>query len=254
MTKQALFVGAIVAALFIPNRLDASTFTFDTSDSQFDAGVDNQGWWRIGSSPVDPDTLNANYFVGVTTGILGRSETRDFFTFDLASLVLSGQTITSAVLQVDGSIHGTSPDPVTIGFFDVSTPAAALNNNSRINPTIFDDLGTGVSYGSFVVGVYADHELLSFQLNAAALADVASASGGFFSLGGALSNAANFDNAGIFGGSSNAGIQRLVITTEPTAVAPVPEPATVVLAGMGLALMIASRRVGSHVSGLRRQN
>jgi hypothetical protein len=52
-------------------------------------------------------------------------------------------------------------------------------------------------------------EVLSFPLNAAGLAAISTARGGFFSIGGALSPS---DNGFLFGFSGNSGTQELVIT------------------------------------------
>src|SRR5439155_3479407 len=117
----------------------------------------------------------------------------------------------------------------TLAFFDVSTQAATLNNNVGINSTIFDDLGTGKSYGSFVVARWDPTEFAStitFTLNSNAVDDIALAAGGFFSIGGALQglNPQSFTFEGLFSGSNFIGIQQLVVITTP-----VPEPSTYLL-------------------------
>ncbi len=114
----------------------------------------------------------------------------------------------------------------TLGFFDVSTPAATLNNNQDTNTAIFDDLGTGQSYGTFDVSTSGSETgILSFTLNATAIADINAAAGGFFSIGGAL-DAESLSSPGrqnLFGFSNNASgrrsVQQLVIN--------VPEPSSV---------------------------
>ena len=185
----------------------AATQVFNTSDSQFDVGVDNQGWWSSGRA--GRDTLS-NYVVGRSFG----KEFRNFFTFDLSSL--SG-TVISANLELKRGVNAGETNHV-YGLFDVSTDAATLNNNSSLNADIFNDLGTGTSYGTFnVPGTFIrsrDGGNLILPLNAAAVADINAAAGGFFSIGGALLNLSGSANAPveqlILGGSGNSGIQRLV--------------------------------------------
>ena len=56
----------------------------------------------------------------------------------------------------------------TIAFFDVSTPAATLNNNTGASAAIFADLGSGKNYGTFGVATYSFSSALTlaFALNA----------------------------------------------------------------------------------------
>jgi hypothetical protein len=97
--------------------------------------------------------------------------------------------------------------------FDVSTPAATLNANEGTSQTIFDDLGTGTSFGSFPVADGAADDVLSFALNAAGVAAFNAARGGFFSTGGSSSEGAF---GYLFGFSFGVGTQQLVVTCLPT--------------------------------------
>jgi hypothetical protein len=101
---------------------------------------------------------------------------------------------------------------------EVSTPAATLNDNTGASQTIFDDLGTGTSYGSFPVGEGQEFDILSFPLNAAGVAAVNAARGGFFSIGGWTPDVASFGDNFLFSGSEVIfeGTQRLVVTCAPT--------------------------------------
>ncbi len=84
--------------------------------------------------------------------------------------------------------------------WDVTTSAAVLNANDGTSSAIFKDLASGIHYGEVSVGPYPF--LLEIPLNAAAIADINAAAGGFFSIGGTLS--------------------------------PIPEPATIALSGLSL--------------------
>src|SRR3989442_589784 len=131
-------VSVVVLLILAVGPLEGATLIFNTSDSQFDPGVDNQGWWSNSMPNID---FNANYF----TGRSGVDELHSFFTFDLSSL---SQTAVSATLEVVRYTY-MSPDPTeTLGLFDVTTDAATLNNNTGTSATIFADLGSGTSYGT----------------------------------------------------------------------------------------------------------
>lgn len=195
-----------------------SSLTFFTSDREFTPGVPNQGWWSPTSANSDP---NSNYIVGICCG--GNNH-HNFFTFDLSSLT---DTVISARLELQRYDY-LSPDPSeTLGLFAVSTDAATLNNNNGTSSAIFNDLGTGTSYGSFVVSsVGSFTDILSFNLNAAAIADINAGAGGFFSIGGALlSLSGGTNDEYVFGFSHEAGaVPRLVIETRSQSV---PEPSSI---------------------------
>lgn len=151
---------------------------FNTSDSEFTPGFKNQGWWS--PAPNQNFAENDNYGVGRGASFIHRN----FFTFDLS--FLSG-TVVAATLEVRRGVYASPNSEETLGLFDVSTPAAILNNNTGTNDAIFDDLGTGQSYGIYIVSSSGNpDDLLRFPLNAAAVADINNARGGFFSIGGAL--------------------------------------------------------------------
>jgi hypothetical protein len=156
----------------------------NTSDSPFTPGVDNQGWWN--DSVYSNSDGNDNYFVGATS--YGSYELRNFFTFDVRSVDLTGETILSVLLQVRrGSGGGDATETVT--FRQVATDPATLNFNEGVNATIFADLGDGPSYGTLTLPTTggSPEELVTLPLNAAAISDLSAVAGlGFFSIGGSL--------------------------------------------------------------------
>jgi hypothetical protein len=202
---------AIVAAVPGPAAAQGvATQTFTTSQSEFTPGVKNQGWWSPTASNLD---ANDNYFVGRSSlGPPGSEQLhRNFFTFDLSSACRAS----SVTLQLT---RFGQTGPLTYSLFEVSTPAATLNANTGTGQTIFDDLGTGTSFGSFPAPGGQEFDLLSFPLNAAGVAAFNAARGGFFSIGGWTPDLASSGESFLFGGSEVvfAGTQQLVVTCLPT--------------------------------------
>jgi hypothetical protein len=202
-----LIVVAVAAAAIAGASSTAAhatqSYTFTTSQSEFTAGVRNQGWWSADPAVLNSDS-NANY---VATKGPTASE-QNFFTFDLRDLP-SSCAVGAATLRLT-RFEGSGTGTLTYGLWDVSTPAATLNHNDGFSPAIAADLSSGTSFGSFAVDSDPSlpvGEVLSFSLNGAGVAAVAAARGGFFSIGGALSGREGF----LFGFSGGSGVQELLV-------------------------------------------
>lgn len=211
----------------LPSYADPVQVVFTTAQSPFTPGVLNQGWY----TPDFPDfhsDLNDNYLV-VDNGI---DHFRNFFTFDLQGL---GGSITTASVEVIRHDGGN----LIYDLFDVTTEAATLNMNDAFKADVFEDLGSGVVFGSFPIGEGPTTELLRFPLNDAGVAAISAARGGFFSVGGAV------DGRGLVFGNSQGSVVRLVVDVDVDQTAPTPEPGTVVLTAGGL-LAIARRSRRNH--------
>lgn len=173
----------------------------------------DQGWW---STSDGHGSINDNYITG-QSGI--DQSFRSYFTFNLTG-VSGGEAVTSAVLKLR-RFAGAGNSPKNLGLFDVSTSATALDQDSAPNPTIFNDLGTGTSYGNYSVSATDDSEILSFALNSAGVAAINSSLGNSFSIGGTLLGALGAGEQYLFGFSNGSSAQ-LDLGTNPTAI---PTPA-----------------------------
>lgn len=213
----------------------AATYSFSTADSQFDAGVNNQGFWSDGYPGSDNDD-------DVTTGYsLYPDITRSFFTFDLSGFTLAaneeivGARFSGNTSQIDGTSVG------TVTFFDVSTDAVTLNNNSGLSASIFEDLGTGNQYGSLdffgggptSVDYFTAYNDFSIALNGFFLADAAAAQGNFLSIGGSVTGGVGIQDEIVFNYSDG---KEFKLTLE-TRISTVPLPAALPLYGAGLAVL-----------------
>jgi hypothetical protein len=229
---RVTIVRMAISALVMVNISSASTYFFSTSESEFDPGVQNQGWWS--DTKFNNNLTNDNYSVGGDHSSV--EEIRNFFTFDLSSLT---EEVVSVTLELTRFAYRTGAPYETLAFFDVSTDAELLNNNYGVNANIFNDLGSGECYGVFDVLRWSgiSDQTISFSLNASALEDINSAAGGFFSIGGRMltidGSLTGANDESIFTNSGDGGIQHLIVET-------IPEPATLSLLALGA--FLAGRR------------
>ncbi len=168
------------------------------------------------------DPTNTNYVVGRGENNLVM---RNFFVFDLrCGFPLP---IASAQLRLFNPVNGyASPDPTeTYTLFEVSTPVNTLRQGGSGLTSIFEDLGSGTSYGSQVISRADNNRLVTLALNEAAVADLNNAGGSLFAFGGALTTLGAGQER-VFRFSAEAFPRQLVVTL-------VPEPGTLLLLGTG---------------------
>jgi PEP-CTERM motif len=156
-----------------------------------------QGWW---SNSEGNTSGNTDYVASPGT-------TNDFFVFSPSG----SSNVTSASLTVSTFVVTT---PLTWALYDVTTPIEtleAVGNNP--NTAIFDDLGSGVAYGSALVSLVSSSVTVALDQAAITALNNDVAGGDVFAIGGAVNYVS------------------------------VPEPMTVSLFGVGLlGLALAKRR------------
>jgi hypothetical protein len=186
MKTLSVILNLLSLTLCLAAARASTVYTLNTSAREFNTGVLNQGWW---SDFTGNNTYNDNYIIALfwtapSSPFQQGNVERNFFTFDLTGI--SG-TIQSATLLLRRGKSG-SPNPTeTIDFWDVQTPVAVLNNNTGPDASIVSDLGSGRNYGSFQVAMSGSaSEVLSFALNANAIADLNASLDRYFSIGGSM--------------------------------------------------------------------
>ena len=206
-----------------------------------------RGFYRVDGTH---DPANSNYIVGSGFGF-GQfiPETRDFFIFDLSAVE---GTIAGATLHLfNRADDPETPFDIENGYRSADATETYRVNNVASAPTsvmtstastaIFDDLGDGTSFGSYIASNADNGRFIDILLNPAALAALNAAAGGLFAFGGnltSLSGDRTNEQVFAFSGLGPLNETQLIVT-----LAPVPEPATVWLSALGLlAVAIVARR------------
>jgi hypothetical protein len=142
------------------------------------------GWL---SSTGNHDASNDNYIVGdcATCGL--NTAFNDYFRFDLSNVSVD---ITSAILSV-GNGNGYAAGPLsTFSLFDVTSSLSSLDvtrpQNDAGGIAIFNDLQSGVLYGSRSITNVVQNSQVDTDLNLAAIAALNRSRGGQFAIGGTL--------------------------------------------------------------------
>ena len=187
---------------------------FNTSESRFRTGFDNQGTAEISACCEPAWNRGDDYSIGFYFSCEYPFITRNYFTFDLSDLAPGSVTSARLVLRrYDTFIGG------KYKLHKVSSDAEALNTRQVDPADAFRDFGDGPVYGRKRVeeGVRATRPV-RVRLNAAGVSAVNAAAGGFFSLGGDLGFLDGTDTCetnALFRNSSGAGVQRLVVKIAP---------------------------------------
>ncbi|HEY1089468.1 MAG TPA: PEP-CTERM sorting domain-containing protein [Burkholderiaceae bacterium] len=217
MGKLFASIALCAAAILAPAHADTVTLTW----------VDSGAYTDFGRHQPD----NTNYIAGncmdCNMGLPG-IDFRNFFVFDTRAL--TGQ-VTSGILRLR---NGYVAAAGVYSVFDVGTAVDVLRAAHSDAVDIYDDLGSGLQYGSAAVRTTDEtgRTLVDVVLNADAIAAI-NASNGLFALGGRYSGALQ-----AFGGTNTDERRQLILQMS----AAVPEPGSVALLGAGVAMLALSRR------------
>jgi hypothetical protein len=140
----------------------------------------NTGWYTNSGATNQPG--GTNYITGLCSNC-GGDLFRDFFVFAIPAEI----AITSASLNVNTYVYDSVNPTETLSLFDVTTPFNTLVGGTG-GLAAYNDLGSGVVYGSRVYTAADQNLFRSFSLNAAALSAIQQSSGGSFIMGGALAS------------------------------------------------------------------
>jgi hypothetical protein len=108
----------------------------------------------------------------------------DFFVFNLSSVTGPITSATLSVFNPPNGFSGTGSDVYSV--FDVTTPISTLEAVQTNATSIFNDLGSGILYGSATVSAADDGTQVNISLDASALAALVAAEGKQFAIGGSL--------------------------------------------------------------------
>ena len=158
---------------------DGSTLVANTASRPLSTmpGKENFGWWSDAFSRAPGNDNYLSGFVNVWPATF-----RNFFSFDLSNL---NGSVVGATLLLNAYSASWPTTKLLYELYDVSTDPYVLQNKSGLDPVIFQDLGSGRSYGSIeVFDPQYESPTLKIALNAYAIEDINSHQGNYFTLGG----------------------------------------------------------------------
>lgn len=238
--SYALVCRSTIAGLLALTFMTKTHATTVTIDAEYRGNYDQYG------SAVTAVTSASNYFTGVyaapdyNNGV--PVEIRNFFSFDVGGKLgyPGAYNISAAKVVLDnwnkeiGVIQPNGSNFVAYELFDVTTSIPLLNGNEgpKPNPAIFEDLGTGITYGFELADLFHLGQPETIELNSAAISQLNNLDR-IFTIGGRVRLPLTpTQTTGIFGGSGpgmyegNSFRTRLILEVETRQI---PEPPSLLL-------------------------
>ncbi|MGC4072121.1 MAG: PEP-CTERM sorting domain-containing protein [Nibricoccus sp.] len=183
------------------------------------------------------------------TGQVATVEFRSFLVFDTSAVTTP---VTAAKLRLFLPTNSFSSPSATETFkiFDVSTSIPSLSAFQFGATSIFNDLGSGVNFGTATLSESNEGSFIEIALNASFLSYINGSANDIFALGGALTSlSGSRDQFAYFGsgtGNASDGRTQLLLWTGSTGqidgISAVPEPSTYGLIGTGVLLAAVALR------------
>lgn len=222
---RASWFALIVFGIVLANSISLSAARGEIFNST------DQGWYHLGSEQLSNGHLSTN------DNFITYGNYNNFFTFNLASS--AGMTITSAVLRINNvGTYSTGDAQEIYRLFDYAGSISDLVAGGDVCCTsgiteIYNDLGSGVSYGQTNVGTpnsAGPMPVVAVTLNAAAITDInyvlASSSLFDFAIGG---NCISCEGLEFLWGNSGGSSPAAQLILQSGSVSAVPLPATLPL-------------------------
>jgi hypothetical protein len=177
----------------------------------------DRGWY---SSDGFHDPSNTNYIAGDFTDPTGSHEHRNFFVFDLSSIA---KPIASATLTLLDPLYVSDDPSENYELHDVVTPIPSLIAGTG-GLAAFNDLGSGVVYGSRTMTAADKGTVVNIPLNSSAI-DAMNNATGPFAMGGSITTLDSITSDEFAFGFSDilsvdfGGALQLTLAPEPTSAA-----------------------------------
>jgi hypothetical protein len=166
---------------------------------------------------------------------------RNFFVFDFSGLKMAN--LISAELFAKNSWNSSTENQIEYSIFDITTNVADLRNGGNGQYSIYDDIGSGISYASIQINNPARYDNFEVSFNQAGV-NAAKAATGLFAIGGSLTSQTSgiawmFADNGNVNAPLSYGL-RLTFSDSVTAV-PEPDNFALLIAGIGILSLVARR-------------
>lgn len=188
VTSPTLVVSQTRGSFFFTDASSVSRLQINTTTGNVDLSAAFRGWYNSDGANNGRGAA-ANYAAGrcdVNPPCASSAVTvRNWFQFNLANV--TGRTITGATLFLDNPAGNgfLSVNPSeTYSLFDITTSLNTLGTATGVS--IYDDLGTGTSFGSRSMSSADNGTSVAMALNSAALTALSGAQGANFGVGGAI--------------------------------------------------------------------